>query len=81
MGLEGVGISPPYSPDLIPSDYWLFAHVQEHLWGKRFESEDNISTALMAPLHALNKEEHRAAIDRLPHSWEKCVDSVGDCIV
>jgi len=22
-----------YSPDLAQCDYWLFAHVKEHLWG------------------------------------------------
>ena len=55
--------------------------MKELRWGKRFESEDVISTAVMATLHHLNKDEHRAAIDHLPHSWEKCVDSAGDYIV
>jgi hypothetical protein len=55
--------------------------VKEYLQGKRFESEDNISTAVTASLHYLNKDEHRAAVDRLPHSWEECVDSAGDYIV
>jgi len=25
---------PPYSPNLASCDYWLFACVTEHLWGK-----------------------------------------------
>jgi hypothetical protein len=25
----------------------------------------------------VTKDEYRAAIDRLPHRWEKCVDSAG----
>jgi transposase len=25
---------PPYFPDLATCDYWLFAHVKEHLWGE-----------------------------------------------
>ena len=55
--------------------------MKEHLQGKRFGSEDDISTAVTASLRHLNEGEHRAATDHLPHSWEKCVDSAGDYIV
>jgi histone-lysine N-methyltransferase SETMAR len=58
---------PAYSPDLTPCDYWLRAHVKECLQGKRFESEDDIDTAVIAPLHRLCKDEYRAAVDHLPH--------------
>jgi histone-lysine N-methyltransferase SETMAR len=71
---------PPYSPDLAPCDYWLFSRVKEHLWGKRFESEDNINTAVTASLKRLSQDECRAAIDCLPCGWEQCVDSAGDYI-
>jgi len=39
--------------------------ISSHLitWGKRFELEDIISTAVMASLHHMNKDEHRAAIN------------------
>jgi hypothetical protein len=71
---------PLYSPDLTPCDYWLFPCVKEHLQGKRFESEDNINTAVTASLKHLSKDKYRAVIHRLPHRWEKCVDSAGDYI-
>jgi transposase len=71
---------PPYCPDLAPCDCWLFSRVKEHLWGKQFESEDNINTAVTASLKHPSKNEYRAAIDRLPPRWEKCVDSAGDYI-
>jgi histone-lysine N-methyltransferase SETMAR len=64
---------PPYSPDLTPSDYWLFEHVKEHLRGQGIESEDDINTAITAFLHRLSKDEHRAATDHLPHRREECV--------
>jgi transposase len=51
-------VHPPYSPDLIPCDYRLFACEKEHLWGKHFESEDDINAAVTASLHHLNKEQH-----------------------
>jgi histone-lysine N-methyltransferase SETMAR len=71
---------PPYSPDLAPFDYWLFSRVKKHLRGKRFESEDDINHAVTASLRRPTTDEYRAAIDRLPHRCEKCVDSAGDYI-
>ena len=56
LGLRGVGTSS-LLPDLTPYDYWLFAHVKEHLQGKGFKSEDNINIALAASL------QHRARMN------------------
>ena len=33
---------PPYSPDLTPSDYWLFADIKRILQGKRFGSNEEV---------------------------------------
>jgi len=71
----------PYSPDLAPCDYCLFACVKEHLQGKRFELDNDCNTTITASLHCLSKDEYRAAIDHLPHRQEKCVNSVGDYIL
>ena len=35
---------PPYSPDLAPSDYWLFADLNKMLQGKRFVSNEEVIT-------------------------------------
>ena len=32
----------PYSPDLAPSDYWLFADLKRMLQGKRFGSNEEV---------------------------------------
>jgi histone-lysine N-methyltransferase SETMAR len=37
---------PPYSPDLAPSDYFLFSKVKSHLHGKTFTSDEVISAVL-----------------------------------
>ena len=31
---------PPYSPDLVPCDFWLFPELKSPLKGKRFETMD-----------------------------------------
>ena len=33
---------PPYSPDLLPSDYWLFSNLKEMLQRKRFVSNEEV---------------------------------------
>ena len=33
---------PPYSPDLAPSDYWLFVDLKKMLQGKRFGSNKEV---------------------------------------
>jgi len=73
----GVLAPPRYSPDLAPCDYWLFACVKEHLWGKWFELEDYINTAVTS-LHHLSKDEYRAAIDHISHRWQKFVNNSCD---
>ncbi|KAG5330336.1 SETMR methyltransferase, partial [Acromyrmex heyeri] len=37
---------PPYSPDLAPSDYHLFTKLKESLAGKRFQSDEEVQTAV-----------------------------------
>ena len=37
---------PPYTPDLAPSDYWLFADLKRMLQGKRFGSNEEVNRKL-----------------------------------
>jgi len=45
---------------------------------RTFWIEDDINVAVTASLHHLSKDEYTPAIDCLPHTWEKYVDSAGD---
>lgn len=38
---------PPYSPDLAPSDYYLFRNLKSHLRGKRFEDDEQVKSAVI----------------------------------
>jgi len=33
---------PPYSPELTPSDFYLFRHLKQHLRGTRFFDDDEL---------------------------------------
>jgi histone-lysine N-methyltransferase SETMAR len=34
----------PYSPDLAPSDFYLFRILKKELWGKRFEDDNELTS-------------------------------------
>ena len=36
---------PPYSPDLAPSDFWLFAALKEHIKGINFTRDEQVQAA------------------------------------
>jgi histone-lysine N-methyltransferase SETMAR len=38
--------NPPYSPDLAPSDYFLFRVMKKFLRGKRFSSDEEVTKAV-----------------------------------
>jgi hypothetical protein len=40
-----VALHPPYSPDLAPSDFWLFPNLKETLKGQLFVSDAEVEAA------------------------------------
>ena len=46
---------PPYSPDLAPSDYWLFADLKKMLQRKRFGSNEEVIAETEAYFEAKDK--------------------------
>jgi len=47
---------PPYSPDLAPSDFWLFHTLKMVLKGTRFATMEDIKSNAMAELQRIPKE-------------------------
>jgi hypothetical protein len=45
---------PPYSPDLLPSDFHLFGHMTEHLRGQKF-ADDKVMEAVQSWLKGMPK--------------------------
>jgi hypothetical protein len=41
---------PPYSPDLAPSDFFLFPKIKEILKGRHFDDTDDITSNMTAAL-------------------------------
>jgi histone-lysine N-methyltransferase SETMAR len=47
---------PPYSPDLAPSDFWLFPTLKMGLKGTRFATMEDIKSNVTAELRKIPKE-------------------------
>ncbi|MEZ0498464.1 IS630 transposase-related protein [Sphingomonas sp. IW22] len=68
---------PPYSPDLSPTDFHLFKHLQNYLNGKRFENEGVLKKEFEQFLASRSTEFYRIGMENLPIRWQKCVNANG----
>ena len=69
---------PPYSPDLAPSDFYLFADLKKMLQGKRFSSDDEVIAATEAYFEAKDKSFYKKGIGSLEKLWNDCIAMEGD---
>lgn len=68
---------PPYSPDLAPSDYWLFRRMHHDLAGHRFTSFEEIQEWLASWFASREDSFFRDGIRKLPERWTKVVATDG----
>jgi len=71
---------PAYSPDLAPSDYWLFPAMKKPLRGKRYHTLQELATALSKWESNTPQEWFAAGIQKLQERWQKCVSLDGGYI-
>ena len=71
---------PPYSPDLAPSDYYLFADLKRMLQGKRFGSNEEMIAETEAYFEAKDKSFYKKGIEMLEKRWNECVTLEGDYV-
>ena len=62
---------PPYSPDMSPCDYDLFAKVKEPLRGTRYNTRDELIRAIGRSIRNINKDGCADGVRRLPNIWKK----------
>ena len=71
---------PPYSPDLAPSNYWLFADLKGILQGKRFGSNEEVILETEAYFEAKDKFFYKKGIELLEKHWNQCITLEGDYV-
>jgi histone-lysine N-methyltransferase SETMAR len=71
---------PPYSPDLAPSDFYLFPKLKLFLAGQHFSSNQEAIAAVEEYYADLTKNHYREEIMMLEHCWNKCTSLKGDYV-
>ncbi|UYV79201.1 hypothetical protein LAZ67_17001488 [Cordylochernes scorpioides] len=66
---------PAYSPDLAPSDYFLFGLLKKELKGKRFDPDEDVQKVVQDFFHTLPKSAYKEGIYKLPERWRRCIES------
>lgn len=69
---------PPYSPDLAPSDFYLFSCLKNHLRGTKFEDDDEVMCAVEAFFQSKDQSFFLKGIEGLSNRYLKCISSEGD---
>jgi histone-lysine N-methyltransferase SETMAR len=71
---------PAYSPDLAPSDFYLFRHLKKHLAGKFFVSSDSLKEEVSKFFDDKPKSFFNDGFFELPVRWKKCINNNGSYI-
>lgn len=79
LGYEVVPHSA-YSPDLAPSDFFLFPNLKKSLAGQKFESNAEVIAATEAYFAAQEKTYFSDGIKKLEDCWVKCIELKGDYV-
>ena len=67
-----------YSPDLDPSDFFLFPEIKEILKRRHFDDTDDIRSNTMAALKAIPQNQFQNCFEGWTRRWHRCIASQGE---
>jgi len=67
-----------YSPDLTPSDFFLFQKIKEILKGRQFDDIDDIRNNTTAALKAIPQNQFQNCFEGRTRRWHRCIASQGE---
>ena len=71
---------PPYSPDLAPSDFFLFGFLKTNLEGKHFDSAEELLDWVKNFLNSIDIEMLRNVYIEWVLRLQQCIDSGGEYV-
>ena len=71
---------PAYSPDLAPSDFFLFGNLKKNLRGVQYRSDEEVIEAVEGYFESKNKSFYLAGIKDLKMRWRKCISLKGEYV-
>jgi hypothetical protein len=69
---------PPYSPDLIPAELFLFPKSKTTLKKRCFKTIEKVRENSMTELRAITESPFQEAFQQWKKRWERCIASRGD---
>jgi histone-lysine N-methyltransferase SETMAR len=69
---------PPYSPDLAPSDFWLFGDVKTSLVGQTFDEPEQLLEAITEFLNEIQPPEVAAVFSHWVERVRWVLENNGD---
>jgi len=70
---------PPYSPDLVPSDFHLFRSMKDGLYGQCFPRSDAVTAAVKQWVTSTGAD-FECGMQAFAHYWWKCTVNGGDYV-
>ena len=71
---------PAYSPDLAPSDFFLFPNLKKDNCGLHFWSDEEVVTAVEEWVNGKDPDFFSSGLMALEHRWSKCITQEGNYI-
>ena len=68
---------PAFSPDLAPTDFFLFPRIKEILKGRHFDDIDGIRSNKMAAPKAIPQNQFQNCFEERTRRWHRCIASQG----
>ncbi len=69
---------PPYSPDLVPCDFYLFPKIKKSLKNKKYLKVENLARAVQAVTSSIPKEDYRNCFENWKIRLKKCINNNGN---
>lgn len=69
---------PPYSPDIAPSDFYLFGNLKTNLKGKEFENEEELLRFISDFLNHISHDELMSVFENWISRLETIIDTQGE---
>ena len=71
---------PAYSPDLAPSDFFLFPNLKKDIRGLHFRSDEEVVPAVEEWVNGKDPDFFNSGLMALEHRWSKCITLEGNYI-
>jgi transposase len=67
---------PPYSPDLAPSDFWLFGYLKQQL--DTYSDSESFKKAVTKIIHDISRDEFRKTFNKWIERMQLCISNKGE---